>query len=121
GWIFNFSAVFAALLMGSGLDPWLAALAGICFGAVLGLGNAVIAVGLRLPTIIVTLGTFSMFQGLSLVVNRGRAIVPSDQSSSFFTLISTKILHVVPVVALVFVLLAVVLHLFLRATRFGYP
>ena len=59
--------------------------------------NGVIAVGLRLPAIIVTLGTFSMFQGLSLVVNNGRAIVPADQSSSFFTLISTKIFGVVPV------------------------
>jgi len=119
GWMFNFSAVIAALMMVAGFNPWLAALAGICFGALLGLVNGVIAVGLRLPTIIVTLGTFSMFQGLSLVVNNGRAIVPADQSSSFFTLISTKI-GIVPVVALVFVLLAIGLHLVLRCTRFGY-
>src|SRR6185369_9559239 len=119
GWMFNFSAVIAALMMVAGFNPWLAALAGICFGALLGLVNGVIAVGLRLPTIIVTLGTFSMFQGLSLVVNNGRAIVPADQSSSYFTLISTKI-GIVPVVALVFVLLAIGLHLDLRCTRFGY-
>jgi ribose transport system permease protein len=119
GWMFNFSAVIAALMMVAGFNPWLAALAGICFGALLGLVNGVIAVGLRLPTIIVTLGTFSMFQGLSLVVNNGRAIVPADQSSSYFTLISTKI-GIVPVVALVFVLLAIGLHLVLRCTRFGY-
>jgi ribose transport system permease protein len=119
GWMFNFSAVIAALMMAAGFNPWLAALAGICFGALLGLVNGVIAVGLRLPTIIVTLGTFSMFQGLSLVVNNGRAIVPADQSSSYFTLISTKI-GIVPVVALVFVLLAIGLHLVLRCTRFGY-
>jgi ribose transport system permease protein len=110
GWMFNFSAVIAALMMVAGFNPWLAAL---------GLVNGVIAVGLRLPTIIVTLGTFSMFQGLSLVVNNGRAIVPADQSSSFFTLISTKI-GIVPVVALVFVLLAIGLHIVLRSTRFGY-
>ena len=60
-----------------------------------------------------------MFQGLSLVVNNGRAIVPADQSSSFFTLISTKI-GIVPVVALVFVLLAIVMHFVLHRTRFGY-
>ena len=40
--------------------------------------------------IIVTLGTYSMFQGLSLVVNQGRAIVPADQSSSFFSVISDQ-------------------------------
>ena len=33
GWMFNFSAVIAALMMVAGFDPWLAALAGICFGA----------------------------------------------------------------------------------------
>jgi ribose transport system permease protein len=120
GWIFNFSAVVAALLMGAGFNPWMAALGGVCFGALLGLMNAVIAVGLRLPTIIVTLGTYSMFQGLSLVVNNGRAIVPADQSSSFFTLISTKLMGIVPVVALVFLMLAIGLHLVLRCTRFGY-
>jgi ribose/xylose/arabinose/galactoside ABC-type transport system permease subunit len=120
GWIFNFSAVVSALLMVAGLEPWLAAIAGIVFGAGLGLLNGVLAVGLRLPAIIVTLGTFSMFQGLSLVINNGRAVVPADQSSSFFTVISTKLFGILPVAAAVFVVLAVVMHLVLHRTRFGY-
>lgn len=120
GWMFNFSAVITALLIVAGINPWLAALAGTCFGALLGLVNGVLAVGLRLPAIIVTLGTFSMFEGLSLVVNRGRAIAPADQSSSYFSLISTKLFGIVPVVAIVFVLLAVTLHVVLRRSRFGY-
>ncbi|MBN9072935.1 MAG: ABC transporter permease [Rhizobiales bacterium] len=120
GWMFNFSAVVAALLMVAGLDPWLAAFAGILFGACLGFVNGLIAVTLRLPAIIVTLGTYSMFQGLSLVVNNGRAIVPSDQSSNFFRVISYKLFGVLPVAALVFVLLAVAMHILLHRTRFGY-
>lgn len=120
GWMFNFSAVIAALLMVAGLDPWLAALAGIIFGAGLGLVNGLISVTLRLPAIIVTLGTYSMFQGLSLVVNQGRAIVPSDQSSAFFTVISQKLFGIVPVAVIVFVVLAIVMHLVLHHTRFGY-
>ena len=67
-----------------------------------------------------TLGTYSMFQGLSLVVNKGRAIVPADQSSSFFTVISTKLFGLVPVAALVFIVLAIVMHIVLHRTRFGY-
>ena len=39
GWIFNFSAVIAALLMVAGFNPWLAAAAGIAFGAGLGLST----------------------------------------------------------------------------------
>ena len=120
GWMFNFSAVFSAVLMVAGLDPWLAASAGVVWGAVLGLVNGVIAVGLRLPAIIVTLGTYSMFQGLSLIMNQGRAIVPSDTSSSYFTFFKLRLFGVVPVAGIIFVALAVVLHFVLHRTRFGY-
>ena len=120
GWIFNFSAVVAALLMVAGLNPWLAMLTGIGFGALLGLVNGLLVITLRLPSIIITLGTFSMFEGLSLVSNNGRAINPPNPTTSFFTLISAKVLGVVPVVALVFVALTVALHFVLHRTRFGY-
>ncbi|GAB2913091.1 ribose ABC transporter permease RbsC [Paraburkholderia jirisanensis] len=120
GWMFNFSAVFSATLMVAGWNPWLAALCGIGFGAMLGMVNGILSVGLRLPSIIVTLGTYSMFQGLSLVVNKGRAVVPSDTSSAFFSLVSAKVFNIVPVVAVVFVAIAILLHVVLRRTRFGY-
>jgi ribose transport system permease protein len=120
GWMFNFSAVVAALLMVAGANPWLAMIAGIAFGALLGLVNGLLSITLRLPSIIVTLGTFSMFEGLSLVSNNGRAINPPDPTTSYFTLISAKIFGVVPVVAIVFVLLTVALHFVLHRTRFGY-
>lgn len=120
GWMFNFSAVVSALLMVAGINPWLAMIAGIAFGAALGLFNGLLVVALRLPSIIVTLGTYSMFQGLSLVTNGGRAINVPDQATSFFTLISAKLFGTVPVVAVVFVALALVLHIVLHRTRFGY-
>ncbi|MBA2449235.1 MAG: ABC transporter permease [Chloroflexi bacterium] len=125
GWNFNFSAVIAALAMVHGVDPWLAAGLGVLFGAGLGLVNGVLAVGLQLPVIIVTLGTFSMFQGLSLVVNKSSAVVPPDISGSFFATVNKRIgslplIGGVPFLALLFVALAVVLHVLLHRTRFGY-
>ena len=120
GWMFNFSAVIAAMMMVAGLNPWLAAIAGILFGGLLGLVNGVLCVTLRLPAIIVTLGTFSMFQGLSLVMNKSRAIVPSDTTSTYFTFFKERLFGVVPVAGLIFVTLAIVLHLVLHRTRFGY-
>jgi ribose transport system permease protein len=119
GWMFNFSAVFAAILMVNGLDPWLAGVAGILFGGVLGLFNGLLAVGLKLPSIIVTLGTFSMFRGLSLVVNESRPIVP-DNEHVYFEFATTRLFGVVPVVAVIFVLMAIALHILLHRTRFGY-
>lgn len=122
GWMFNFSAVVAALAMRNGLDPFLAAGLGVAFGAVLGLVNGLLAVGLRLPVLIVTLGTLSMYRGLSLVVNDSRAVVPPrDLSDSpFFELLTADLPGGIPVITVVFVTLAVVLHTLLQKTRFGY-
>src|SRR5690242_1088145 len=125
GWNFNFSAVITGLLMVHGVTPWLAAGAGVLFGAGLGLLNGLLSVALRLPVIIVTLGTYSMFHGLSLVMNNSSAVVPPDVSGSFFTTINRQFgpvpgLGGIPLLAILFVGLAIVLHLVLHRTRFGY-
>lgn len=120
GWMFNFSAVISAKAMVAGVDPWLAALIGVAFGGLLGLVNGVLAVSLRIPVIIITLGTFSAFRGLSLVVNESRAVVPPDKSSSFFALFDIKVFDLIPSVAILFIGLAVLMHLLLHRTRFGY-
>jgi ribose transport system permease protein len=122
GWMFNFSAVITATLMVNGVDPWLAAGGGVIFGALLGLFNGVLAVSLNLPNIIVTLGTFSMFRGLALVVNQSRAVVPPDeaQASSFFEFATTRLGGSIPMVAIVFLLMAITLHFVLHRTRYGY-
>ncbi len=120
GWMFNFSAVIAGKAMVAGVDPWIAALIGIGFGGFLGLINGVLAVTLRIPVIIITLGTLSAFRGLSLVVNESRAVVPPDKTSSFFALFDIKVFGLIPIVAILFLALAVALHLLLHRTRFGY-
>jgi ribose transport system permease protein len=120
GWMFNFSAVIAAKAMVAGVEPWLGALIGVGFGALLGLVNGVLAVGMRIPVIIITLGTLSAYRGLSLVVNESRAVVPPDKTGSFFALFDVRLLDLVPMVAILFLGLAVVLHLTLHRTRFGY-
>ncbi len=120
GWMFNFSAVIAAKAMVAGVDPWIAAGIGVAFGGLLGLVNGVLTVWLRIPVIIITLGTFSAFRGLSLVVNESRAVVPPDKTGSFFALFDIKVFDLIPIVAILFLLLAVALHLLLHRTRFGY-
>ena len=120
GWMFNFSAVIAAKAMVLGVDPWLAAGIGVAFGGLLGLVNGVLAVTLRIPVIIITLGTLSAFRGLSLVVNESRAVVPPDKTSSFFALFDIKVFGLIPAVAILFLILAIGLSLLLHRTRFGY-
>jgi ribose/xylose/arabinose/galactoside ABC-type transport system permease subunit len=120
GWMFNFSAVIAAKAMAFGLDPWLAAAIGVAFGALLGSVNGVLSIVLRIPVIIITLGTLSAFRGLSLVVNESRAVIPPDKTGTFFALWDIKLFGIIPSVAVAFVVLAVFLHFLLHRTRFGY-
>jgi ribose transport system permease protein len=120
GWMFNFSAVVAGKLMIFGVEPFIAALAGIAFGGVLGLVNGVLSVGMRIPVIIITLGTLSAFRGLSLIVNESKPVLAPDKDALFFTMWDFKLFDIIPSVAIAFVALAVVMHIVLHRTRFGY-
>ena len=120
GAVFHLSAAVAALLMVAGTDPWLAALAGILLGAGLGLINGLLAITLRLPAMVVTLGTWWMIQGLSLVAGKGQTIVPPAVDSGFFTALSGKAFAVMPATCIVFAVLALAMHVVLHRTRFGY-
>lgn len=120
GWVFNFSAVVAGSVMVWGYDPFLGATVGVLFGGFLGLVNGLLAVWLRIPVIIITLGTLSAYRGLSLVVNNSRAVVPPDKEGLFFDIWGEKLFGVLPVPAIAFLVLAVVMHLVLTRTRFGY-
>lgn len=120
GWIFNFAGVVTANAMLWGIDPWLSIFIGIAFGAVLGAVNGILAVWLRLPVIIITLGTFSMYQGLSHASNQSRAVVPPASIESLSAFLNYRIFGSLPLMALIFVLIAVALHIVLHHTRFGY-
>ena len=120
GWIFNFAGVVTANVMLWGISPWLAILVGIGFGALLGAVNGFLAVWLRLPVIIITLGTFSIYQGLSHASNQSRAVVPPDSIEALSNFLNYRIFGSLPLMAIIFVLIAVVLHVVLHHTRFGY-
>ena len=91
GWIFNFSAVIAAEAMVLGIDPWIGAAIGVAFGGFLGFINGALGVKLGIPMIVVTLGTMSMYRGLSQVINKSTAVIPPDVTGSFFKLTQARI------------------------------
>jgi ribose/xylose/arabinose/galactoside ABC-type transport system permease subunit len=65
------AVLFGMMVNSLGLDPWVAALAAIAFGALGGGLNAVLITRLNLPPLIVTLGTFSLFRGLAEALTKG--------------------------------------------------
>lgn len=88
--------------------------AGIAAGGICGLANGLLVTRLRLAPFIVTLGTMSVFRGISHILNKTRPIsVPS------FTLLDTANVCGVPVAVVLFAIVLVACGFLLRRTPFG--
>jgi ribose transport system permease protein len=125
GSMFGLSSVVFAAALEAGWNVWLAALAGIAFGAALGLANGVLAVLLRVPVIIVTLGTLSIFRGAAYWISGGFPLSNFPQSSALFEFGQGRLvpwpaaLDWMPDLFLALVGVALVGHLLLSRTAFG--
>lgn len=113
------SIMGAAVLMRAGVNPWLAAAAGLLIGMALGGLNGLIANVLKIPTIIVTLGTLSAYRGVSLIVSDGRTVSGLPRDHAFFRVLGGSVLGV-PASVWALLILTVVLSVLFRATRFGF-
>ena len=90
GSILMLSTVTMAIVIREGYSIWLAVL--VCFfvATACGFVNGVLSVLLRIPTIIVTLGTLSLFRGLGLVITEATPVSGYDIKGWFFRNIGGK-------------------------------
>jgi ribose transport system permease protein len=118
GWLFNLvMTVMALSSLKLGVDPWITILIGVGVGGLLGAVNGVVAVLLDQPTIIVTLGTLTVFRGIALILNGGRPVLlPHD--SSFFR-IGSGSLGPIPYMTLIMVVVVIGGAWALRNMRFA--
>jgi len=119
GSVYGLTAICAALLMHSGVPSWLSALAGLVIGAALGLSNGLLIQLFRLPSIIATLATLSIFRGLTFAVSSGNEIAGPALTDSFARFVGGHLLGI-PTNVWVLVLVVAALTLVLLATPFGY-
>lgn len=112
------SGMVGALVMGKmgmGMDAMLVGTAaGILTGVLCGLLNGVMITKLKLAPFIVTLGTMSIFRGVSYVMNDGQPYNVSE-----YSYLGNGIIAGVPVSVIMFVITAVVAFLTLRYTKLG--
>jgi len=111
------AVVFGMLWKVAGLDPWLAALGAVVAGALGGGLNATLITRFRLPPLIVTLGTFSLFRGLAEALTGG-TVAYTGFPASFLALGNGFWLDV-PVQAWVFFAVALWIWLLVHRTTFG--
>jgi ribose transport system permease protein len=117
GGIYAVSIMLAAKWMSS-INPWVAALLAIGIAIGLGAFNGVLANLFRIPVIIITLGTLSMFRGLVQVVSGGKPATGIPLDSSFFTKLGGNTLGI-PTSAWIVIVLGAILTFVFKKTRFG--
>lgn len=111
------AVLFGMMVNLLGFDPWIAGLLAIVCGALGGGINAVLITRLKLPPLIVTLGTFSLFRGLAEALTRG-AESYSSFPKSFLALGNANIAGL-PAQIWVFLVVAAAIWLWVHRTTFG--
>ena len=109
------SASLFAWAQAAGVPMPLAIGVGLAAGLAMGALNAFMVIALRLPSIIVTIGTLILFRGLAQVVAGDASIrVPE-----WYIGINTVTIAGIPVTVLIFALVALILSLIMGFTIFG--
>jgi ribose transport system permease protein len=122
GWVLNLSAVLSGLAMIAGWPVWLAVILGMVVGTLMGALNGFLSTVMKLPLIIVTLGSASVYQGISLISNRSGSVVPPAKITNtiFFRALGGVTSTPIPIILAVVLFAISFLHVGLHKTRFGY-
>ena len=119
GGTYAVSIVLAGTWMADGaMNPYLAAALAVGVATLMGLANGIFANGFRIPVVIVTIGTLSLYRGLVYVISDGQPVAGLPVDSSFFTALGGSLLGV-PVAGWVVLALGAVLTVVFTKTRFG--
>lgn len=108
-------AVGNFLLMG--LSPFLAVLAGMLIGFLLGAFNGILIAKLKLQPFIATLGTMSIYRGIAYVITGGWPVL--DIPERYRQMVDGDIVFDAPVSIFILVGFAAVGYILLRYTKFG--
>jgi rhamnose transport system permease protein len=118
GSLLGLSAImFGKLWHDAGMSVGVAAACAIGIGALGGGLNALLITTLRIPPLIVTLGTYSLFRGLAEAITHG-AVTYTDFPASFLFLGQERWLGL-PAQAWLFIAVAIAVWLLVHRTTFG--
>ncbi len=112
------TASFMGLLFNNGLNIWIAAAAALVLGTLAGLLNGYLISRLKVPALVITLGTYAFYRGMAYVMLGDQAARDYPASFTYLgqgTLPGTPI----PFALVIFLALAVVFGLVLHKTAFG--
>ena len=117
GSVVALTGMVTAKLMVAGINPLLAVLLGILLGALLGCINGVLVNSTGLHPFIITLGTQSIFRGITLIISNSSAVFGFPKEFTKF--ISYKVFDILPIVAIIAIAVALILSFLTRKTKLG--
>jgi len=106
----------AALIMSAGAPWWVAAVAALLLGLVIGAWNGAGVAILKLPPFIMTFATFGVTASIPLILTGANSVTVADP---FFAIIGRGSIFGVPMPVVLVVLAGVVFAVLLRQTVFG--
>ncbi len=109
--------LFGKLWRDAGLSPWTAGACTLGIGGMAGGLNAMLITQLRLPPLIVTLGTYSLFRGLAEAITHGVDTF-TNFPASFLFLGQERWLGI-PAQTPIFIMVAIAIWLLVHCTTFG--
>ena len=117
GCTFAITGIVTASMAVNGYNPWLAIVAGLAVGAVLGTFNGFLVTGLKLQPFIATLGTMSLYRGIAYVITGGMPVtgVPSVYRNIF----NGRMFGNVRWYILVMIVIFIIIHILLSRTKTG--
>lgn len=101
------------------VGPMQAIVITIAFTLVIGAINGTLVGYLKLNSLIVTLGMLSAIQGITLIYTSGQNVDIQDQENTWFAFFGRESIFGIPVPALIFIGLAIILQIILLKSAFG--
>lgn len=123
GSIYALSAISTGMAIAAGLAWPVAVIIGLLVGVVAGLLNGLAVVLLGVPSFIVTLGSLSVFRGVTLLISDGAPISlsASDPGVAEFNLLGQgRLFGVIPMQLLIFAVIAAIGVILLSRSRLGF-
>jgi len=112
------SASFMGLLHNQGVNIWVAALAGLLLGTLGGMLNGYLVSRVKLPALVVTLGTYAFYRGIAYGFLGDQAARGYPKAFTYFG--QGKVFGtIVPFSVALFIVLAIIFGLVLHRTTFG--
>jgi len=118
GAIYMLSPIVSALALEAGINEYLAIFLGLATGAVCGFVNGGLSVLLKIPMIVITLGTTTIFRGLGLVVSSARPIFDFSKESLLFK-IGGEFIGPFPTSAVIMFVLVIIFQIVYTLTPWG--